>query len=447
MNSFSFKREGFLRSSLLVLLFFFSLGINGCEEEDEPPPPTPTCPEDFACPVDPEPPKPSSPMKPLPPPGPGDPGPTKPKPTGTITVDPEPTQFWSFTVEYPLHAIVDNGAYNDPTILDVTETAGVFTHGDKVVFTACDRVGVCSTTDTVFFVYYGEDFEPTPGQSLIVSQRQHRRQKYLDLPEEILLVSFSYKSLFREHGLDCEDVSVPMIISASNDTDDSIPDDFEDATETLCVYSSGRVLYVSGWSFDYYTRPSLGSRTLYTDCDGFVLWCVRELVNVNKLPGWNNYLPSSSSISDGLGVIAGNSFAAPRVNMLADWMRRWFDVEETKTGTLQVLALIRAFAEDLGDPGIDCEWGMGRVDSEFFAPIAENPPITEFGGGIEKYQLINRRPITIAYLSEKLEEKGFTGTFKKQLAKLEWRYRNEANATDSDKEDGYGEVLEFPDCS
>ena len=58
------------------------------------------------------------------------------------------------------------------------------------------------------------------------------------------------------------------------------------------------------------------------------------------------------------------SLAASRVNMQADWMRRWFDVEDTRTGTLQVFALIRTFAEDLGDPGIDCEWGMGRVDAE-----------------------------------------------------------------------------------
>ena len=35
MNYFSFKREGLLRGSLLVLLFFFSLGTSGCEDEED----------------------------------------------------------------------------------------------------------------------------------------------------------------------------------------------------------------------------------------------------------------------------------------------------------------------------------------------------------------------------------------------------------------------------
>ena len=448
MNSFSFKREGFLRGSLLVFLFLFSLGINGCEDDESPPPPAPTCPEDFACSVDPEPPPATKTMtitdtiivEPGPP---MPPAPVEPEPTPVV-----PTQAGPFTVKTVFFAVINNGIYGNPAALDVTESVEVFTtHGDEVVFTVCDRTGACSSTDTVSFVYYGEDFEPAPDQILAVSQRQYGRQKYLDLPEEILLASFSQKNLFREHGFDCEDVSVPMIISASNDTDDSISDDFEDATETLCVYSSGRVLYVSGWIWDYPGVPSLSSEA-FTNCEGFVLWCVRDLAVIHEDPNWNDDIPSVSSSHPSAGpTIVGNSFAAPRVGVLADWMRRWFDVEETITGTLQVLALVRAFAEDLGDPGIDCEWGTGRVDADFFAPV--NNPEGLSGGYnlVEEYQLINRRPITVAYLSEKLEEKGFTGTFQEQLEKLEWRYRNEANATDSDKEDGYGEVLEFPDCN
>ena len=446
MNSFSFKREGFLRSSLLVFLFLFSLGINGCED-DESPFTKPTCPEDFACSVDPEPPPTTKTMTitdtiTVDPEPPMPPAPVEPEPTPVV-----PTQAGPFTVGVVRTAIIiDSGVLNDPHIIDNTQTFTTYSHGDEVVFGVCKYAGSCSDTDTVSFGYVDDSVGIDLASDSKLSLLQRKKQKYLDLPEEVLLVSISAGSLFQKDVFDCEDVSVPMVLSAPNELSESISsEDFSDEEKLECVYSSGRVLFVSGWVWDYPGVPSLWDRG-FTNCDGFVLWCVRDLAVIEENPDWNDDLPHSTSFL-GHPTIIGTSYAAPRVNMLADWMRRWFDIEETKTGTLQVLALIRAFAEDLGDPGIDCEWGMGRVDSEFFAPV--NNPEGLSGGGrlLEEYQLINRRPITVAYLSEKLEEKGFTGTFQEQLAKLEWRYRNEANATDSDKEDGYGEVLEFPDCN
>ena len=432
MNFFSLREEGFLRSSLLFLLFFLSLGVSGCEEEEPSGNPAPV---ERTKPISPVPPKPVEPKPPVTPPVVVTPKPVE--PTG-----PE-LQTRTFTIDFVRSAISDEGPFNNPNILDVTKTSEVRDHGDTVVFSACNRTGACSDTDTLSFVYYGEDFVVDPELGLSLSQLQYSREEYLALPEDIHLVSMSIGFLFTESILDCEDLSVPLIISARNDVDFNISDDFSDEEKLECVYSSGKVLYVSGWIWDDPGVPTLPGYT-FTDCSGFVLHCVRDLGFISRNPDYNNDIPA---IGHPNRLLRGTSFAAPRVNMLADWMRRWFDVEDTRTGTLQVFALIRTFAEDLGDPGIDCEWGMGRVDAEAF--VGDPNPENLGGGGrlLENYQLKNLRPITHAELSAKLEEKGFTGTFQEQLEKLEWRYRNEANATDSDKEEGYGEVLEFPDCS
>ena len=399
-----------------------------------------------------------------PPLDPEDPGPTKtrtmtvtttvvvtdpvdPKPidsgiTGPDPEEPDGLSTLTFSIRFVRRTIVDFGPYSNPNVLDFTQTVSTPAHGDQVVFSSCKITGNCST-DTVFFEYLGEDFEIDPSLPLFMSQRRHFRQSYLSLSDDIHLVSISASNLFQEGVLDCSDVAVPMIIAAPNDLDRDIPSNFSDDEQLECVYSSGKVLYVSGWIWKN-SVPSLSSRA-FTACDGFVLWCVRDLAWIDESPYWNDDIPSSTQGLSG-PTLYGNSFAAPRVGALTDWMRLWFDVEDTRTGTLQVFALIRAFAEDLGDEGIDCAWGMGRVDADFFAP-PHNPENLSGGGRLlEEYQLKNRRPLTISTLSARLEEKGFTGTFKEQLAKLEWRYRNGDNATDSDKE-GYGSVLEFPDCS
>ena len=374
MNSFSFKRGELLRSFSLVLLLSVALLLGGCEESS-------------------------------------DPG----EPPRTLTIG----VYGS--------AIISVGEYNDPGIIDSTQTLGL-ERGDRAVFISCKIVGGCS--DTLSFEYFSSSTSTNVAIANV----------YKDLPERITLASLSHENLFQDNILACKDVSTPLIVAAPVNPSLKISTDFSDESKVQCVYSKGRVLYVSGWQWDDEEMPSI-SDIFFTNCEGFTLWCVRDLAQISIDPNFNDDFPTESQSGD---FIIGTTSSAHRVNMLADWIKRWFDIENSVAGTLQALALVRAFAEDLGEPGIDCEWGMGRVDSEFFAPL---PMLHSITGELDLYQLSNRTPITIAYLSEKLEEKGFTGTFKKQLAKLEWRYRNEANATDSDKEDGYGEVLEFPDCS